>query len=68
MRIHTDEAWSIASQYSYTLASDTRTLAAQIDDLVDKKLELAATEADNDHMASSRTSDQIRLLKRQAKQ
>lgn len=33
MKIHSDEAWAIASCWSYTLASDTRTLAAQIDAL-----------------------------------
>lgn len=31
LKIHSDTAWSIASQWSWTLASDTRTLAAQID-------------------------------------
>ena len=34
MRRHSEGAWAIASQWSYCLASDTRTLAAQIDDLV----------------------------------
>lgn len=42
MRIHTDEAWKIASHFSGVLASDTRTLAAMIDDLVDAKIEQAA--------------------------
>ena len=31
LKIHSDTAWNIASQWSWTLASDTRTLAAQID-------------------------------------
>ena len=43
MKIHSDEAWDIASQYSYTLASDTRTLAAQIDALLFKKAVEALT-------------------------
>lgn len=42
MRIHTDEAWEIASRFSHILSSDTRTLAAMIDDLVDDKLDRAA--------------------------
>lgn len=31
MQIHSDAAWDIASRWSWCLASDTRTLAAQID-------------------------------------
>jgi hypothetical protein len=31
LKIYSDTAWNIASQWSWTLASDTRTLAAQID-------------------------------------
>jgi hypothetical protein len=42
MKIHSDEAWGIASQYYYTLESETKTLAAQIDILVNKKLDHAA--------------------------
>ncbi|MGM4891217.1 hypothetical protein [Tardiphaga sp. 839_C3_N1_4] len=36
MRQHSKEAWDIASQYSHVLASETRDLAAQIDDLITK--------------------------------
>jgi hypothetical protein len=42
MRVHTDEAWEVASHFSNVLASDTRTLAAMIDNLVDAKIEEAA--------------------------
>lgn len=42
MKLHSDTAWEVARQFSYTLASDTRTLAALIDDLVDKKIKEAA--------------------------
>jgi hypothetical protein len=31
LKIHSDKAWEIALKYSYTLSSDTRTLAAHID-------------------------------------
>jgi len=51
MRIHTDRAWAIASLWSWALAADTRTLAAQIDDEFDKLLDecadLANTYAEN---------------------
>lgn len=49
MRVHSDTAWAIANQYSYTLASDTRTLASQIDDAID------AARADE----REKTSDEI---------
>lgn len=45
MRIHTDGAWKIAANWGEVLASDTRTLAAMIDDRVDKKIEQAARAA-----------------------
>jgi hypothetical protein len=34
MKQHSDAAWKIASQYSHVLASETRDLAAQIDQVV----------------------------------
>lgn len=39
MKIHSDEAWKVASYFSDVLASDTRTLAAMIDSLLEKERE-----------------------------
>ena len=73
MRIHTDEAWEIASRFSHILSSDTRTLAAMIDNLVDDKLDRAARAslllcADENKLAlGERVYDKVASLKRQEK-
>ena len=46
IRIHSDEAWDIASQFSNHLASGTRDLAALIDEALDDEREEIATIAD----------------------
>ncbi len=60
MKIHSDDAWDVASYWGHLLASDTRTLAAQIDDLINKKLEEAALVAER---YSYSGADRIRSLK-----
>jgi hypothetical protein len=46
MTIHSETAWDIASFFSGALASDTRTLAAMIDDAIAKEREACAKVAD----------------------
>jgi|GEM_PF-5978808 len=45
LKKHSDKAWGIASKFSYTLASDTRTLAAMIDDALQEARNEALREA-----------------------
>lgn len=35
LKIHSDAAWNIASQWGWLLSSDTRTVAAKIDEALD---------------------------------
>jgi hypothetical protein len=37
LKIHSDTAWNIAAKWSYVLASDTRSLAGQIDIALEAK-------------------------------
>lgn len=46
MKQHSDIAWSIASIYSRVLASETRDLAAHIDQALDAVREICASQAE----------------------
>jgi len=62
MRIHSETAWNIASQFSNLLASDTRTLAAMIDDALDAKVKAAVAIAERNGNAG--IGSQIATLQR----
>jgi len=62
MKIHSTEAWEIASHWSWLLASDTRTLAAMVDNLVNNKLEEAASAIDKS-MTANDAAKLIREMK-----
>lgn len=46
MKIHSETAWKIASEFSHVLASDTRTLAGMIDEALAAEREACAKVAE----------------------